>query len=81
MFARRCTRKLLDRLPKGSAIGPEPSTTVLGTLNDFAFMFQVQGAHHPKMSLMERTLSLAHTPCGAIDHAFADDATRAAGGA
>ncbi|MGY0197072.1 DUF6933 domain-containing protein [Leptothrix sp. BB-4] len=158
MFALRCTKKLLDRLPKGSAIEPEPPTTVLGdwyanlvytgsqqhvicisertllpvvvaakdapslparmtaaladvleavgvsrldidaelaemrstcfaktanrrvlgTLNDFAFMFQVHGAHHPKMSLMERTLSLAHTPCGAIDHAFPDDATRAA---
>ena len=50
---------------------------VLGSLNEFMFQFEHAYHHYPNLTLHQRALRLAEMPCGAIEHAFPTEATRA----
>ena len=51
---------------------------VLGSLNDFVFHFEHGTGSDMRMSLLERTLRMAHMPCGAIEYAYPSEAALAA---
>jgi hypothetical protein len=50
--------------------GPTQNRRVLGTVNDFMYRLRVHLEEDPAASLLSISLSLADTPCGAIDYQF-----------
>lgn len=59
------------------AIGPTASRSVLGSLNDLMWQFEVGLRNGPEWSALEYALWLSETPCKPIEYASPDRATRA----
>ena len=58
-------------------VGRTASRRVLGSMNDFMFQLEHGLKSSPERTLMERALWLAETPCGPMEYASPDRATRA----
>lgn len=52
------------------------SRSLLGTLNDFAYMAQARLRHDPEVDLEDEALSLSHTPMAPLGYAFPADVAR-----